>query len=136
MNVNEITGVFEHEFAPVLNKFRIIKVLKGHKFDYDFIKNAKDDDNIIWHPGVYVFYGNQTVYRVGRSLDNSRKRALEHIIENTSNEDNEIFELGNYDDSELILINVVDINDSHWVAAVEIYLERVLNPLIKSGRAG
>ncbi len=136
MTINEVKQKFEKEFSLIRDKFEIIQVLNGEKLDYDFIRNAVDDKNMIWHPGVYVFYGDGKVYRVGRSLDNSRKRALGHIIENTGNEDHHIFELKEKDDVELILFNVKDKNDSHWVAAVEIYLEKVLEPLIKSGKTG
>ena len=36
----------------------------------------------------------------------------------------------------LILFNVKDPMDNFWVAALEIYLERELNPEIASGRQG
>ena len=139
MNVNKVIEIFEQEFAPIRNKFEIIKVLEGHKLESDFIRKVKkppENEDIIWHPGVYVFYGNGHVYRVGRHLTNSRMRVLQHINDNTRNNNYQINDLKNYKDTEIILFNVINKEDKHWVAAVEIYLEKELEPLIKSGRTG
>jgi hypothetical protein len=38
--------------------------------------------------------------------------------------------------SHLILFNVVDLDQYHWPAAVEIFMEKKLNPLVKSKRQG
>jgi len=139
MKVEEVVKQFKNEFNPILKKFKIIKVLNGQKMDSKLISEAKyifKNKNIIAHPGVYVFYGNDNVYRIGRHLINSRLRVLQHIKDNTRNKDHKITDIKNHKDAEIILFNVIDRNDAHWVAAVEIYLERVLNPLIKSKRTG
>jgi hypothetical protein len=139
MNISEIIQFFKREFSPIQSKFEIIKILKGHKLDYEYIKNVQkpsENNNIIWHPGVYVFYGNKKVYRVGRHLSNSRYRVLHHIKINTKNNNHKISDLLKYKDAEIILFNVKNKDDAHWVAAVEIYLEKVLSPLIKSGKTG
>lgn len=139
MNVNDIIVEFKKEFEPIIEKFEIIKVLDGNKIDYNFIydlKKPSDDNNLIWHPGVYVFYGNGKVYRVGRHLTNSRLRVLQHIKYNSQNKEYKISDLNKFEDAEIILFNVKDQKDKHWVAAVEIFLEILLQPLIKAGRLG
>ncbi len=132
--IAEIIEVFRNEFQSVLNKFVIIQVLRGKLFTSKNIVEAKD--NLIWHPGVYVFYGNERVWKVGRHLTNSRKRANQHIIDNTCTEKYRIKDLEKITDAELILFNIIKQEDYHWVAAVEIYLEEKLKPLIPSKRTG
>lgn len=134
--IDEVIEVFKSEFNPILNKFKIIRVLKGKSFNIENIREAKDKANLIWHPGVYVFYGGGKVWKVGRHLTNSRKRAIEHLVSNTHTQEYSIKNLENISGAELILFNVIDPKDSHWVAAVEIYLEKVLRPLIPSKRTG
>ena len=130
MTIKEIINLFEIEFKEVRDKFEVIKLLDNkRKFDYkeiEFVKLPSNDNNIVWHPGVYVFFGNEKPYRVGRHLANSRARVLQHINADTNNGNNFISDLSKYNDSEIILFNVIDRKDYHWVAALEIYLERVL----------
>jgi len=134
--IDEVIEVFKTEFKPILNKFKIIRVLRGKPFNIENIREAKDEDNLIWHPGVYVFYGDGKVWKIGRHLTNSRKRATEHISFNTQTQEYNIKNLENISGAELILFNIIDLKDSHWVAAVEIYLEKELQPLIPSKRTG
>lgn len=132
--IDEVIDIFKTEFQTIVNKFTIIKVLNGISFNLQNILDAKIE--LIYHPGVYVFYGNNKVWKVGRHLDNSRKRATEHIIANTKNNKHNIKELESIPDAEIILFNIVNKEDYHWVAAVEIFLERELQPLIPSKRTG
>lgn len=142
MTIDEIIAHFETEFAPVRNKFEIIRVLKGKSFDEATIRSAKHELNgidIVWHPGVYVFYGDSKAWRVGRHFENSRKRVLEHIADNTQTDKGEIqiAHLRNIADAEIILFNVIDPKkDYHWVAAVEVFLENNLKPCIPAQRQG
>ena len=134
VGIDDIIEVFKTEFKPIINKFEIIKVLNGKPLTLKNVLDAKY--NFIYHPGVYVFFGNNRVWRVGRHLTNSRKRATEHIVANTHTKDYSIKDLESIPDAEIILFNVIKEKDNHWVAAVEIFLERELNPLIPSGRKG
>jgi len=134
--IDKIIEIFKKEFQPILNKFEIIQVLRGKPFTSMNIVEAKDKNNLIWHPGVYVFYGNERVWKVGRHLTNSRKRANQHINDNTHTEKYSIKDLEKITDAELILFNIIKQEDYHWVAAVEIYLEEKLKPLIPSKRTG
>lgn len=83
---------------------------------------------------VYIFFGiRRGVIRVGRSFDNSRKRALQHLRENTGGV---MAELENDHNSRLILFNVKSSDDYFWVAALEVLLEKKLNPEVPAGRQG
>ncbi len=134
--IEEIENIFNREFKTISNKFKVIRVLRGKPFNVENILKAKDEDNLIWHPGVYVFYGDGKVWKVGRHLTNSRKRVVEHITAETRTPEHNIKDLENISDAEVILFNVIDSKDYHWVAAVEIYLENELKPLIPSKRTG
>lgn len=135
MKIEEIILEFEREFFPIKTKFEVIRVLKGgNNFTEEKIRNAvhyikTDEDkeyNMIWHPGVYLFFGDGKPYRIGRHLENARQRAIEHFRDNTTNSETKdsIFDLKRFRDTELILFSLKNRYDAHWAAAVEIYLER------------
>ena len=130
MTVNEIIKEFEDQFSPIREKFEILKLLEGErKLDYYEIEHLalpSAEYNIIWHPGVYIFFGNGKPYRVGRHLSNSRLRVLQHLNIGTGNENAKVWDIENAPDREIILFNVKDKKDYHWVAAVEIYMEKIL----------
>ncbi len=130
MTIDYVINTFRSEFAPIMGKF-VVTVLEKDRWD------AKED--YIWHPGVYVWYHlkEKRVMKVGRALDNARKRALQHTgDDNTHNETYSMKELAGSDQLALILFSIGDPKDYHWVAAVEIYLENALEPAIKSNRQG
>lgn len=142
MTVEDIIEAFETQFYPIRDKFEILKLLDGkRKLDDQEIRNLalpSTTFNIIWHPGVYVFFGNGKPYRVGRHLSNSRLRVLQHLSTGTGNENAKVWDIENAPDREIILFNVKDKEDYHWVAAVEIYLEKFLKKelLIPAKRQG
>jgi len=127
--VTKIIEKFKEEFGFMIDKFNIISLT---------IKEANETKELnVAFPGVYIFWNNNRIIKVGRHLINSRKRALQHIRDNTRNENFEMANLANYvDDCGLILINCKDIKDKHWAAAIEIYMEEKLVPIIKSQRIG
>lgn len=124
--MREITNTFKAEFGFLEDKFAIIEERLS-----DLGSSAKD---CIYHPGVYIYHLDDQVIKVGRHLTNCRKRALEHISSNTRNEKLEMKMLVDNPDCKVTLLVVRDQEDSHWVAAVEIYMERELKPIIKSKR--
>ena len=63
-------------------------------------------------------------------------RVLQHIADNTGTVTDQIQQLENYDDAEVILFNMKDPNNYHRIAAVEVFLEKSLKPLIPSLRQG
>ena len=142
MTVDDIIKKFEDQFLPIREKFEILKLLEGKRklnyYEIEHLALPSSTYNIIWHPGVYIFFGNGKPYRVGRHLSNSRLRVLQHLKIGTGNKKAKIGDIENAADREIILFNVRDIKDYHWVAAVEIYMENVLKQdlLIPSKRQG
>lgn len=107
--------------------------------DYKTIESLKlpnEKNNIVWHPGVYIFIGNNQVYRVGVSLSNSRKRVMEHLDVCTSGNGFSIWDINKYSDKSILLFNVKNKDDRHWLLALEAYFEKILSPLIKARRIG
>lgn len=71
-----LVTAFEEEFAFLKHKFEVIDLLANNSpMDYqtiEFLKLPSEICNIVWDSGVYVFIGNNKVYRVGVSMRNSR----------------------------------------------------------------
>tara|TARA_R110000765_G_scaffold194259_3_gene299876 strand:+ start:4286 stop:4672 length:387 start_codon:yes stop_codon:yes gene_type:complete len=128
MTLQEIEHEFYNEFGSISDKFIIIAE--------NLLNLASSDKKYIYHPGVYVFYFEDKVIKVGRHLTNSRKRALEHIRDNTRNEYFEMKSLKENKKAKVLLFNLIDPNDYHWSASVEMFLEKKLEPVIKSKRLG
>jgi len=128
MTITEIKEEFYTEFGTIADKFTVIE---------EYLVNlSKSEKEYIYHPGVYVFYLEGNVIKVGRHLTNSRKRALEHIRDNTANGELQMASLKENTKVKVLLFNLKNIEDYHWSASVEMFLERKLNPIIKSKRQG
>lgn len=126
MHRENIIKMFKDEFVDISDKFKIFDLTAEEA------RHCKDD--CVWHAGVYVWvHDKDGVLRIGRHLDNSRKRALEHIVQNTGEK---MRAYGADNGTRLYLFNVINNDDKHWVAALEIYFELRLNPLLKAGRLG
>lgn len=125
-DIINIKHLFEKEFGSLSEKFVIIELQ---------IDTASDSQlPYIANPGVYVYWHpRKGVIKVGRHLNNSRKRALEHIRDNTGGT---MAELLADNTARLLLFNVRDEKDVHWVAALEVYFESTLQPKIRSERLG
>ena len=126
--VEKIVDLFNQEFSSILDKFRFI--------DVSLNEAPNSDIECIWHPGVYIwFHPSAGVLKIGRSLSNARKRALEHARE--SEETNkEMRKHADLADVRLLFFNLIIPDDYHWAAAVEILLENKLGPLTRSKRTG
>ncbi|GAI01045.1 unnamed protein product, partial [marine sediment metagenome] len=83
--------------------------------------------------GVYIWFSNNRVYKVGRSLGNSRKRAFEHIRDNTGGK---MAAFKNNPGARLILYNIKNKGNFHWVIALEYFFEWRLKPVIQVKRRG
>jgi hypothetical protein len=131
---------FESEFKFIKDKFEIIDLLANNSpMDYNTIKSLKlpsDKNNIVWHPGVYLFIGNNQIYRVGVSMKNSRSRVMEHLDACTSKNGFSIWDIDKYPDKSILLFNIKKKDDRHWLLAIEAFFEEKFNPLIKAGRVG
>lgn len=126
--IEDVKNLFLSEFREISDKFAIIEVSLN--------KAAEDKSEYVWHPGVYVFWSNNKVIKVGRHLENSRKRALDHVTADMHNEEFTIAKLANEEETILLLFNLKDHQDRHWAAALEIFFEERLQPAIKSKRIG
>ena len=132
--IDSIIKLFEDEFSSIKEKFTIIKLLSDgtdekRVLDYKEIHDVELD--YVHNPGVYVFYGNDSPYRVGRHLTNTRLRVMQHIKENTGDKKFNIKQLDNFDDREVILFNLIQSKNKHWAAALEIFLEESLKDDLK-----
>ena len=144
--VRDIINLFMDEFGPVLDKFVIVnRTFAGITAD------IKDQE--LWKPGCYVWWTpRHGVVKVGRSLENARKRALDHVDAQLQCADFNMADLAKPEiGARLLLFNIwpsdarcgseTENNDKalaarHWAAAVEIFLEDRLKPLIRSKREG
>jgi hypothetical protein len=122
--ITDIRRMFEQEFWPVVGKFDFIVLTGDERVASKNLRVAR--------PGVYVHWHDGRVFKVGRSLTNARKRALEHFPADTGGQ---LAELGLDSESRLILFTV-DPQDQHWAAALEVYLEEKLEPVVPSKRKG
>jgi hypothetical protein len=136
----QIVTKFEDEFYFIKDKFEIIDLLANDSpMDYEtieFLKLPSPDNNIVWHPGVYAFIGNNELYRVGVSMKNSRARVMQHLDACTSKNGYSIWDINKYADKSILLINVKNKIDRHWLLAIEAFIETQFNPNIKAARIG
>lgn len=128
-SISDVVDLFKNEFGQLANKFNII-----HLSIPEAMSNGESDAN---SPGVYVFWHNEHgVVKVGKSQDNSKKRSLQHIADNTRN-DFISMETFKYDDNvRLLLLNINSSDDLHWVLSLEAFMEWNSSPAIKSARMG
>ena len=125
MNLEEIKIIFSSEFREISNKFKIHNIR--------LVDASHDKTPGAASPGVYVFINGEKIIKVGRHLQNSRKRALEHIVADTGGK---MASLINDEAVRLALFNIKDLKDLHWVFALEVYFEQNLQPEIRSARLG
>ena len=126
MDITQVKCLFEKEFETLRNKFRVI--------DLSIIEAEKSQELHLCMPGVYVFWHSiRGVIKVGRHFTNTRKRAFEHLRDNTGGV---MTALKSDEDTRLLLFNVKELKDKHWIAALEVYFEGHLSPEIKAGRIG
>lgn len=124
MTREDIKKAFENEFSNLSKKFDVDDCVLSDKAKLVSVPKRA---------GVYVFWKENKVIKVGRHLTNARTRALQHIRDNTDGKMEKY-----YGDSSchLLLYTIKDTErDRHWVKALEYYFERNLNPLIPSKRS-
>lgn len=136
----QIIDAFEIEFGAIRNKFEILDLLSNNSpMDYETINHIKlpsEEYNIVYHPGVYAFIGNGTLYRVGVSMKNSRERVMQHLDACTEKDGYNIWDINKYPDKSILLFNVKDKSDRHWLLSLEAFFEAKFQPKIKAGRIG
>lgn len=118
----QIIDAFELEFEFIKDKFEIIDLLSNNSpMDYETIEYLKlptDDYNIVWHPGVYTFIGNNSLYRVGVSMHNSRARVMQHLDACTAKNGFCVWDIDNFPDKSIVLFNIKNKTDKHWLATI------------------
>lgn len=125
----EVISLFEDEYGFVEGKFKI--------HNLPLMKYYENSDISVNSPGVYVHWRSDLgVIKVGKSQANSKKRALEHIRDNTKNDAFEMKQLEYDEAARLILFNIIDNNDIHWLLSLEAFMDWNSSPLIPSGRIG
>lgn len=126
MSITEILKLFEDEFGKIFTQFKF--------FDLSVKEARESNESFIWHPGVYVWWHPKLgVIKVGRHLTNSRKRALEHAKDDTAGK---MRKLSEDPLTRILLFNVKNAEKKHWVAALEVFFESNLDPMIQSKRMG
>ena len=128
IRTDEIKSLFETEFGLIANKFTV------NEFQVYQARVSNNTD--ITKAGVYVYlhpdYPNYGVVRIGVSMRNARKRALEHIDDNTGGI---MTSLGTDILTKIIFLNIRDVNSIHWVVALEKFLENTLKPHVPPKRS-
>ena len=127
MEIPEIRRLFENEFGPISEKFDF------HCLSLTDVTTASVASRF---PGVYVFWKGGDVWKVGRHLATPHKRALEHVRDNTTDKTGR-FSMGDLagdPEVRVLIFSARSESNLHWVAALEIFFEASLGPLIRSRR--
>jgi len=126
--IEEIIAIAEKEFE---NKFQLFK-----KYTFSVSKAQKKGIKEIEKPGVYVYCKAGKIIKIGKSNSNARKRANEHIVENTTSKDGKLEMKYLLSDNEAIILFLIVEDDSkiHWIIALEDYLEHNFKAKIPSIR--
>lgn len=129
LSLPEVKAVFSSEYSSLLGKFDI------HDLTLDKVEG--DTSLPVNSPGIYVFWNEEFgVIKVGKSQSNSKVRSLQHIRDNTRNDELEMKSLKSHPKTHLILFNILLKRDMHWLLGLELYMEQNLFPLIPAGRVG
>lgn len=130
MKKEHVINEFHKEFGPI-----------KYLFDIKHIKSPKigqKPESIDWvQPGVYVYlYNDEQIIKVGKSNVNSFKRSLEHMRDGTTQKNGGVnmSSFSGNSNVEILYINITDPTLSHWVVALEDFLEKRLEPVIPSVR--
>ena len=129
MNFSEVERIFKNEFGDKANCFSILHFKYRDTFETDIPLANRPGVYLFWHPAY-------DVVMLGKHQANSKKRALEHIRDNTKNEIIEIGRLKDDANLDIYLFNVKDDKDKHWVLALEAFFEWNSKPTIKAHRMG
>jgi hypothetical protein len=136
----ELIDAFEQEFFFIRDKFELIDLLANNSpmdcETIEYLKLPSAENNIVWHPGVYAFLGNNSLFRVGVSMHNSRARVMQHLDACTTKDGYCVWDIEKFEDKSILLFNVKNKVDRHWLLSLEAFFESKFKPLIKAGRIG
>ena len=129
MNIDQVIQKFETEFGMKAGCFSILE-LSVEEANVTIDPRAN-------RPGVYAYWHPKyDVVLVGKSQSNSKKRALQHISDNSRNEVVAMSDLADDPGLRLLLFNVTEEKSKHWVLALEAFFEWNIEPTIKAWRIG
>ena len=129
LTLQDVRELFNKEFDVLTKKFSTSELTIQ-----EASSNSSKEVN---SPGIYVYWHpKHGVLKVGKSQSNSKKRALEHIRDDTRKDDISIKELSKEKETVLLLLNIVDSKDLHWLLSLEAFLELKTTPSIPAGRIG
>jgi hypothetical protein len=122
-----IEDLMRQEFGEISDHFSLHEVA--------FIEAKTASPDLVAQPGVYVFFIEDRVIKVGRHLANARKRSLEHVRDNTAGV---MKAIAHQDGLAILYITLKpdSLERLHWVCALEFFLESNLDPQIRSKRRG
>ena len=123
MEIKNIINLFKTEFSALIEKFDYM--------DLNGVAIRESQDPRTAQAGVYIFYKDGEVLKVGKSLSNARKRALQHFRDNTGKI---MKDLDGDPELHLLLFTVDKRENEHWVIALEDFFEWKLDPKIRSER--
>ena len=112
MEIKYIFDVFKKEFSALIEKFDYM--------DLDGVAIRESQDPRISRAGVYILYKDGKVLKVGKSLSNARKQALEHFRDNTGKI---VKDLDGDSELHLLLFTVDKRENEHWVIVLEDFFE-------------
>ena len=108
MEIKYIFDVFKTEFSALIEKFDYM--------DLDGVAIRESQDPRIDRAGVYIFYRDGKVLKIGKSLSNARMRALEHFRDDTGKI---MKELDGDSELHLLLFTVDKRENEPWVIVLE-----------------
>ena len=102
----EVISLFENEFS------HLTEIFNTFELSVEEARNSNNNDEA--RPGVYVYWHPEYgVLMTGKSQKNSRRRALEHIRDNTSHENIQMALLGKDAETIVLLFNIKDDSNLH-----------------------
>jgi len=129
LSLADVKDNFFNEFSALKSKFNV--------FELNIDSALHSGIEEINRPGIYVYWHpRHGVIKVGKSQSNSKKRALEHIRDNTHNSKISMSSLPDEEETVLLLFNIKDKSDLHWLLSLEAFMEWNTSPVIKAGRIG
>jgi len=129
LSISDVKAIFEREFAALGPKFNVL-ALSVAEAEHEAAPSVNA-------PGVYVhWHPERGVLKVGKSQKNSKARAFQHFQSGPEWYVSQMRQLKEHPSYQLLLFNVRERSDLHWVLSLEAYLERELHPAFPSFRNG
>lgn len=123
-NMQDVEKLFRAEFGTLAGKFTVM----------DLPLEEARGSKVGRGAGVYVWWRPDSgVIKVGKSFKDSRRRAFDHFRDDTAGT---FVERADHPSTHLFLFNAPSPADSHWIAALEIFFERKLSPVIPARKIG